>query len=91
MDELRREATLSSALLALVQEFYGVRGTYNALGLSTRCLFGKPQPAGRYGSFSASDTPLAIIAVFSRAVDVLLIHEMSDSYLVVAQVSLLVP
>lgn len=87
MDELRRVATVDDALLALVQEPYGIRGTFNALGLKTRCLFGKPLPAGRYGSFQASDTPQAIITVFSRAVDILLVHDLSDSYIVVAQVA----
>lgn len=88
MDELRRVAVQQSAILALIQEPYGVRGTYNALGLTTRVISGPPPPASRYGPLPLSDSPRSIIAVFGRNMDVLALRDLSDSFIVVAQLSL---
>lgn len=88
MDELRCAAIQQSAILVLIQEPYGVIGTFNALGLTTRVLSGPPPPTSRYGALPLSDTPRSIIAIFGRKPDTLVLRDLSDSYIVVAQLSL---
>lgn len=88
MDELRRAATQRATILALLQEPFNVRSTFNALGLNTRVVCGPPPPTSRYGLLSLLASPMAAIAIFGRALDVLAVRDLSDSFIVVAQISL---